>query len=87
MSENVQSGLEDVITGRPAWDDPHLYSFVHETIRDHRPQRKGVPLCFECMENPKMPATDDNRKPIRCDGCEYKHERRMRAAASAKGGY
>ena len=86
MSDNVQSGLEDVWTGRPSWDDPHHYSFVHETIRDHRPKKPGVPLCFDCMENPKMEQIGD-KKPLRCDGCEYKYQRRMRAAAAAKGGY
>jgi hypothetical protein len=95
MSQNVQSGLEDVWTGRPAFDDPHLFVDVHETIRDHRKsKRKIVALCYECMENPRMePRNVDDKdpdfkdRPQRCEECQYKRQLRLTAAKSAKGGY
>lgn len=86
MSKNVQQGLEDVWEGRPTFDDPHQYTFIHETIRDHthrKPERRMVALCFECMENPKREPRNDDERPVRCDECEYKHQRRMKAAARA----
>ena len=97
MSTNVQAGLEDIVDGRPAFDDPHWYSDVHETIREHRATLPMVALCFECMENPKPDPTiigvDENGKsifgttPLRCESCAYKHALRKRIAANAKGGY
>lgn len=93
----MQAGLEEVWVGRPAFDDPHRYSSVHETIRPRPVDAKLVALCFECMEVPRREArivghdkTTGNAiydKPQRCDGCEHKHNRRLRGARAAKGGY
>lgn len=93
MSRIVQQSLEDVIEGRPAFDDPHIYGFVHETIRPRVDDRKMVALCFDCMENPKREARvvgksengDIFDHPLRCESCESKHTRRVKAARKAKG--
>src|SRR5208282_489576 len=83
---NVQSGLEDVIVGRPAFDDPHRYSGVHESIRPRPETRRMVALCYECMENPKRDRHEGEKcDPVRCEGCESKHARRLRGARAAKG--
>ena len=87
MSKNVQYGIEDVIIGRPEFDDPHWFTDVHESIRDHRPSKPMVALCFECMEIPKREPRNLDDRPLRCEGCEHKHARRMRGARAAKGGF
>ena len=90
MSKNVHEGIEPVWVGRPEFDDPHRYGSVYESIRQHGPtsKRKLVALCFECMETPKReprdPRNEDDR-PLRCEQCEYNHNRRMTIAKRAKG--
>ena len=84
---NVQAGLEDVLIGRPAFDDPHRYASVHESIRSRPEKRHMVALCYECMENPKRDRREDEKcNPVRCESCESKHARRVRGALAAKGG-
>ena len=58
----------------------------------HKPNRKFMALCFECMELPRMQPKDfdgefvnDPQQAVKA--ASQKHQRRLRGARAAKGGY
>jgi len=80
MSEET---TEEILDGRPTWDNPFVYQTIRETIREYNLKgERVVALCFDCMEVPRSPSSVGGQ---RCEPCDGKRTRRMNAAAAASG--